>query len=179
MKISLIRGLEARVPISAYDPETISLADQAYDVVIIRERLAQMAGRQRLLAQAEKALASNGRLVVTDLLLSRIDLRSSPQMQALADDTDAEPWTLGEFQEECGRSGLQIAHFRDETDGYRRLLLDSWTDFSNNITKETLDRPFVDALMREAEMMKRRIAAINSGCLRYGYMELGRANSKS
>ena len=179
MKISLIRGLEARVPISNYDPETISLADQAYDVVIIRERLAQTTGRERLLAQAEKALASNGRIVVTDLMLSRTDLRSSTQMQAMADDTEVEPWTLGEFQEECGRCGLQIALFRDETDGYRRLLLDSWTDFSNNITKETLDRPFVDALMREAEVMKRRITAINSGCLRYGYMELSRTSSKS
>ncbi len=124
-------------------------------------------------------MASDGRLVVTDLLLSRAELRSSAPMQAIAGDADVEPWTLGEFQEECGRSGLQIANFRDETDGYRRLLLDSWTDFSNNITKEALDRPFVDALMREAEMMKRRIAAINGGCLRYGFLELSRTNGKS
>ncbi len=179
MKISMIRGLEARVPISAYDPETVSLADQAYDVIVIRERLAQLAGRERLLAQMENALAANGKAVVTDLMLSRADMRASAQTKATVGDSAMEPWTLGEFQEECGRCGLQISLFRDETDGYRRLLLDSWTDFSNNITKETLDRPFVDALMREAEVMKRRIAAINSGCLRYGYMELTRTGGKS
>ena len=178
MKLSLIRGIEARVPISTYDPDTISLSDQAYDVIVMRERLSRLPGRPKLLAQMEKGLTAGGKVVITDLLLAAQGWGGSRKVAAAIVEDETVPWTLGEFQEECGKHGLQIHLFRDETEGYRRLLLDSWTDFSNNITKESLDRAFVDVLMGEAEVMKRRIAAINAGALRYGYIELRRGGGR-
>lgn len=176
MKLSVIRGVEARAPISAYDPETISLSDQAqaYDVIVMRERLSRLPGRMNLLAQMEKGLAADGRVVIADLLLAAQGWAESRMAAAFTED-ETVPWTLGEFQEECGKHGLRIHLFRDETEGYRRLLLDSWTGFFNDITRESLDRAFVDVLMGEAESMKRRIAAIDAGALRYGYIELRRA----
>ena len=78
------------------------------------------------------------------------------------------------FRRNAGNINLQIHLFRDETDDHRRLLLDGWTDFSNSITRESLDREFVDVLMSEAEVVKRRIASINAGAFRFGYFELNR-----
>lgn len=178
MKLSEIRGLEARVPISSYDPETISLAERAYDVVIMRERLLGLKARERVLGEMAKALNANGKAVVTDLILSHRDKLESPSVKAMAAATGVQPWTLGDLCDACLPAGLHLQLYRDETDGYRRLLIDSWTDFSSNITKETLDRAFVDVLMREAEAVKRRIAAVNSGALRYAYIELSRTESR-
>ena len=178
MKLSEIRGLEARVPIASYDPETFSLAERAYDMIIMRERLFGLPGRERALEQMAKALNVNGKVVLTDLVLSHRDKLESPSVKAIADFAGVEPWTLGDFYEASHRVGLHLQLFRDETDGYRRLLIDSWTEFSNNITKETLDRAFVDVLMREAEAVKRRITAVNSGALRYAYMELSRTETR-
>jgi len=178
MKLSEIRGLEARVPIASYDPETISLAERAYDIIVMRERLFGMKGRERVLQQMAKALNANAKVVLTDLVLSHRDKLEAPSVKAIAENTGMLPWTLGGFSDACHAVGLHLQLFRDETDGYRRLLIDSWTDFSNNITKETLDRAFVDVLMREAEAVKRRIAAVNSGALRYAYIELTRTDSR-
>jgi hypothetical protein len=178
MKLSEIRGLEARVPISSYDPETFSLADRAYDMIIMRERLFTMPSREHMLAQMGKALNAGGKVVLTDLVLGHREKVDSPVIKAVFDGTGVQPWTLGDFYEVALGLGLHVQLFRDETEGYRRLLIDSWTDFSHNITKETLDRPFVDVLMREAETVKRRIAAVNSGGLRYAYFELSRSESR-
>jgi SAM-dependent methyltransferase len=178
MKLSEIRGLEARVPISSYDPETVSLADRAYDMVIMRERLFSMPAREHVLEQMGKALNPGGKVVLTDLVLGHREKVDSPAIKAVFDETGVKPWTLGDFYEVALGLGLHMQLFRDETEGYRRLLIDSWTDFSHNITKETLDRAFVDVLMREAETVKRRIAAVNSGALRYAYFELSRSESR-
>ncbi len=175
MKLSEIRGLEARVPISSYDPETISLSDRAYDMVIVRERLFAMRGREHVLEQMAKALNPGGKVVVTDLVLSHRDKAENAAVKAMFAAAGVEPWTLGDFYNAAQKVGLVMRLFRDETDGYRRLLIDGWTDFSNNISKETLDRAFVDVLMSEAETAKRRIAAVNSGSLRYAYFELSAA----
>lgn len=179
MKLSEIRGLEARVPIASYDPETISLAERAYDMIVMRERLFGLHGRERVLAQMAKALNAGGKAVLTDLVLAHRDKLGAPSVKAMAEVSGIEPWTLGDFTDACQKVGLHLSLFRDETDGYRRLLIDSWTDFSNNITKETLDRAFVDVLMREAEAVKRRIAAVNAGALRYAYIELFRTETRS
>jgi SAM-dependent methyltransferase len=178
MKLSEIRGLEARVPIASYDPETISLAERAYDMIIMRERLFGLRGRERVLEQMAKALNAGGKVVLTDLVLAHRDKLENPSIKAITENLGIEPWTLGDFYEAALRVGLHLQLFRDETDGYRRLMIDSWTEFSNNITKETLDRAFVDVLMREAEAVKRRITAVNSGALRYAYMELSRTETR-
>lgn len=178
MKLSEIRGLEARVPIASYDPETIALAERAYDMIVMRERLFALHGRERVLAQIARSLNAAGKAVLTDLVLAHRDRMATPSVKAMADAAGIEPWTLGEFADACHKAGLHVQLFRDETDGYRRLLIDGWTEFSNNITKETLDRAFVDVLMREAESAKRRIAAVNSGALRYAYIELTRTESR-
>ena len=175
MKLSEIRGLEARVPISSYDPGTVSLPDRAYDMVIVRERLFALPGRKHVLGEIAKALNAGGKVVVTDLVLSNRDKAGSPAVKAISEAAGVEPWTLGEFYEAAQKAGLTMRLFRDETDGYRRLLIDGWTDFSSNISKETLDRAFVDILMSEAETAKRRIAAVNSGSLRYAYFEFSGA----
>ncbi len=114
-------------------------------------------------------------MVVTDLVLSHRDKAENAAVKAMFAAAGVEPWTLGDFYDAAQKVGLVMRLFRDETDGYRRLLIDGWTDFSNNISKETLDRAFVDVLMSEAETAKRRIAAVNSGSLRYAYFELSAA----
>lgn len=172
MKLSEIRGLEARVPISSYDPETIELAERAYDMIIMRERLLTLKGRERVLAQMARALNPGGKVVVTDLVLSHRDKAENGAVKETFAAAGVAPWTLGDFSDAAHRAGLVLNLFRDETGGYRRLLIDGWTEFSNNIAKETLDRAFVDTLMGEAEIAKRRIAAVNSGSLRYAYFEL-------
>lgn len=179
MKLSEIRGLEARVPISSYDPATIELSDRAYDLIIMRERLFTLPSRERMIDRMVKALNAGGKIVVTDLMLSHDDKADNAAIKAIYEESGGEPWTLGDFNDVAQRAGLSLKMFRDETDGYRRLLIDSWTEFSNNITKETLDRAFVDVLMSEAEMVKRRIAAVNSGSLRYAYFELSHAESRA
>ena len=103
MQLSMIRGLEARVPISAYDPKTVSLSERAYDVIFMRERLFRHPERSRILAQMARALGDGGKVVVTDLILAHGELRGTPEIKALGAEGDLEPWTLGEFQEECGK----------------------------------------------------------------------------
>lgn len=175
MKLSEIRGLEARVPISSYDPETISLSDRAYDMIIMRERLVTLRGREHVLEQMGRALNAGGKAVVTDLVLTHREKTNNPAVAAMFEAAGCSPWTLGDFYEAAQKAGLVLRLFRDETEGYRRLLIDGWSEFSSNISKETLDRAFVDVLMSEAETAKRRIAAVNSGGLRYAYFELSKA----
>jgi SAM-dependent methyltransferase len=177
MKLSVIRGLEARVPISAYDPAMIELADSSYDVILIRDGFFAMDDRERLLEQMRRALTSDGKIVLNGLI-------RAPGAAVIADNfakvsesprQNTIPWTLAEFDMECLAAGLRVSLFMDLTESHRKLLLDGWNDFSSTLTRGSLDRPFVDILMGEAEIVKNRIAAINAGTLRFCHVELTRS----
>jgi SAM-dependent methyltransferase len=174
MKLSDIRGLKDTAPIAVYDPGNLNLAEQAYDVIIMREVLFTAPARVRLLQQLAAALTTGGRILMMDFALARQKDAAAAEVKAIwtSENISPEPWGLGVLQEACGEFGLHIRHFNDETEAYRQLLVDSWSDFTGSMMSETLDRSFVDVLMEEAEHAKRRLTALNEGPLRYGYFEL-------
>lgn len=176
MKLSVIRGLEARVPISTYDPATIELPEFAYDVMLIRDGFFAMDDRERLLRQMHRALARDGKIVLNGLMRApgASVIADNPAKVSESPHQNAIPWTLAEFDMECLAEGLRISMFMDLTDSHRKVLLDGWNNFSSTLTRGSLDRPFVDILMGEAEIVKNRIAAINAGALRFCHVELTR-----
>jgi SAM-dependent methyltransferase len=175
MKLSDIKGLADTAGVGQYDPESLDLSGDAFDFIVLRDRLFGMDAREHVLSQMAGALKPRGRILVTDLMPARADMVSSREIQALckSEKRTAIPWTLGEFQEVCNSEGLYIRSFRDDTDVHCQHLILGWTNFAESLAHERIDRTFVDVLMEEAERVKRRLAAIKNGRVRFFVMELG------
>lgn len=176
MKLSDIKGLADTAGVHHYDPETLDLSDERYDFIVLRDRLFAMDAREHVLSQMAGALKPRGRILLTDLMPARADVASSREIRAMckSEMRAAAPWTLGEFQEICNSEGLYIRNFRDDTDVHCQHLILGWTNFAETLANERIDRIFVDVLMEEAERVKRRLAAIKNGRLRFVVMELTR-----
>ena len=174
MKLSDIKGLADTAGVRHYDPEFLDLTGEAYDFIVLRDRLFGMDAREHVLAQMATALKPRGRILVTDLMPARADMAASREVQALCNSEKRAlaPWTLGEFQETCNSMGLYIRSLRDETEVHCQHLILGWTNFAESLANERLDRTFVDVLMEEAERVKRRLTAIKNGRVRFFVMEL-------
>lgn len=174
MKLSDIKGLADTAGVHPYDPETLDLSGDPYDFIVLRDRLFAMDAREHVLSQMAGALKPRGRIIVTDMMPATADMIGSREIQTLckSEKRSVMPWTLSEFQEICNSEGLYIRNFRDETDIHCQHLILGWTNFAESLANERIDRIFVDVLMEEAERVKRRLAAIKNGKIRFFVMEL-------
>jgi len=175
MKLSDIKGLADTAGVHHYEPATLDLSGEPYDFIVLRDRLFGMEAREHVLSQMVGALKPRGRILLTDLVPARADALGSREIQALckSEKRPVAPWTLGAFQETCNDYGMYIRNFRDETDVHCQHLILGWTNFADQLANERIDRVFVDVLMEEAERVKRRLAAIKNGKLRFFVMEIG------
>jgi SAM-dependent methyltransferase len=175
MKLSDIKGLADTAGVQHYEPASLDLGGEAYDFIVLRDRLFGMDAREHVFAQMAGALKPRGRILLTDLMPATADMVSSREIQALcsSENRSVLPWTLGELQEICNDTGLFIRGFRDETDVHCQHLILGWTNFAESLANERLDRTFVDVLIEEAERVKRRLTAIKNGRARFFVVELG------
>jgi hypothetical protein len=61
---------------------------------------------------------------------------------------------------------MDVRVMQDDTDLYKKLVMDGWTKFMREMKKDQMDEKFTNHMIKEGEYWQRRIHALDSGQLR-------------
>jgi len=149
------------------------LADQLPDMrsnfflgALVREVLSTVEEKEAFLHRIIQALKSEGQLVVTDLIFD--DDPDSPELAAwlAAEPETYYPASVNRVRNAFAKNNVVVRTAEDESAEYRRMAIAGWVRLLDRLDS-SLAPSLAEALVREAELWARRIAAIDAGVLRY------------
>lgn len=167
--LSIKHGMEKRAPIQTFDPVKLELPEKRYDAIMIRESMFAYPTRESLIEKAFNALKPRGHLLITDYVLKNQESIDNRAFAIWQENHPAKPlpWTMGEYKRAVLNLSMNLHIHEDRTDEYRKLVLDGWSTYVNQLTKSDLDRDTVNELMHEAQYWLRLVRALETGELRY------------
>jgi SAM-dependent methyltransferase len=167
MEMSEKAGLAKKASIVAYDPMKVYFTPRRYDAVFARMVLWNLPDKKRLLGEIDKGLKPKGQLTFTDYTL-KADAAGEPAVQAWlkAEHSTVAPCTLEDFTAILGELKIEIRIAEDMTHDFRRLVTEGWAKLVKLLGGgSTLAPEEAQALVREAELWRTRIALLDSGSL--------------
>ncbi|MCG8546918.1 MAG: class I SAM-dependent methyltransferase, partial [Alphaproteobacteria bacterium] len=140
MVLSARSGLGTQAPITAFDPATLSLSEQSFDVIILRERLYAMPEKAQILDIARRALVPGGRLLLVDFVADADQEAHADVLEAwrAVEPESANPWTWSAYEEYLQAGGLDIEALDDMSRHYRQAVLQDWARFAGSLTRAEL-----------------------------------------
>ncbi|WP_425403908.1 class I SAM-dependent methyltransferase [Hwanghaeella sp.] len=166
--ISKAKGLDRKVPITAYEPNKVSLKPASFDGALIRETLYAIPEREAFLTKVAEAIRPFGHIVLTDLMLAKEVYRTDRAIGAWLkrDAADAAPDIVGSYAPLLESLGFDVRVEEDESDVYHSYVLQGWAAFVDGMSRDDLDRDFVSRMMIEAEYWVYLMRALQAGKVR-------------
>jgi SAM-dependent methyltransferase len=166
--LSKMKGLDRKVPITAYEPARISLKPASFDGALIRETLYTTPDRETFLRKVADSIRPLGHLVLTDLMLTDEEARNDRRVKAWLkrDVADASPDIVGAYTPVLEELGFDVRVEEDESDIYNAYVLQGWATFVEGLSREDLDRELVSLMMIEAEFWVNLMRALQAGKVR-------------
>ncbi len=174
MGMSVVQGMAKRAPVSSYDPESFELRAGAFDCILGREATFAVKDKERFLRVLVLGLKPRGQLLLTDFVVGP----KAGAKTALAAWEQQQPyrpslWTVEQYTDCLQGLGFEIRITEDTTDNYRRLIVAGWDQMLHRMDLRSLPKQHVRAIVGEAEMWVRTMAALESGALkRYRFYAL-------
>jgi ubiquinone/menaquinone biosynthesis C-methylase UbiE len=164
-KLGTLSNLPA---IQHLNPERLNLNGLKYDCVMARELFFTIPDKLALLGTLRNGLRKNGALAFTDFVLAEPDQNEGSVMDQWhkTEPVPPQPWSIGEYRGRLESLNLRIVEFEDDTEFYRKMVLQAWQDYADGLEQVLFDEGLVDALMREAELWLHRVRALESGQLK-------------
>ncbi len=164
MAISAEHGLDEKAPVKSYDIDDWKLPGSGFQCAIAREVLFTVSDKTAFLKLIRSGLAIGGHFVFTDYVLTDDD----PPDDLVTSWREGEPihpypWTLEYYRSSMGDLGFEVSLFEDITPQFCRLATSAWDKFMKELDKPTLTRAFANAMLLEAELWQKRLAALKSG----------------
>jgi SAM-dependent methyltransferase len=170
--LSAKEGLDMRAPIAALDLANPDWKPRAYDAAMLRNVVSLVADKSALLRRVGESLKPGGRLLLIDWALSEDETQGA----AFASYIEGEPrppylGTVAQLTFLVESLGYTVRRSEDYTKEFRPVVLEGWRRIDTIVAKGMLNVAEGKALMKEAELWARRIAAIDSGELRVARVE--------
>ncbi len=161
-------GMERKAPIGLLDVVDGSFKPKRYDGAVVRNVFSLVSEKPKLLARIRHGLKPDGRLVVADWTVSHEDAMG-PALEAyrLGEATAPRLSTLERFVAQLAEAGFHVHASEDATDAFRAIVLEGWARIDAIVARGDLAPAEGKALMEEARLWSRRIAALASGELRF------------
>lgn len=167
MEESTMAGLAKKVPIIAYDPESVELRPNGFDCVFVKEMFFTVVNKRHLFSSIVKSLKKNGQLLFTDYVLARTDhMEEATQNWAAHEPIRPEMWSIKQIREYLEKQGMEIRIEDDMTDEMCKLILKGWNEAMPNFRPGTFEPELGEALLAEAELWARRLEVLMSGDVR-------------
>ena len=165
--MSIDAGLGKKVPITAYDPETVELKPHAFDCAYAEYLTVSVVAKERLIREVMRALKARGQFSFVDFVLADGDLEDS-RLDALrkVERFAPTPWSVKQYTDCLTSSGFDVRISEDHTDVFMRHVAQGWAQFVENYDVRLMTRGSQLAVVEEAELWMTRLAAIQSGVLR-------------
>ncbi len=166
-EISTKAGMAKKAPVEAFDPVTVELKQNAYDVVFSQGALFTTAGKERLLQQVAAALKDRGQLLFADFVKADAVADDGPLSEWIqSEPVEPRLWSAQDYSHYIETLGMDVRVVEDISDRFKGMVLQGWAGFLSSIEETGLDHATGAALVTEIELWTRRTQALDSGELR-------------
>ncbi len=167
MDRSRMAGLEKKVPIEVYDPETTALKPHGYNCVFAKEAFFIIADKARLFDSIAQALRPGGQFCFTDYVMPDA-ARPTPRVDAWTKSEPQQPFPCSsqDMLDLLAHNRLEVRIAEDVTDMHQTLILQGWRDLTQALTPGSVAPETVPHLVQEAELWARRGAVLRTGDIR-------------
>lgn len=170
--MSAKQGLDMRAPIAALNLENPDWKPRSYDAALLRNVVSLVTDKSTLVRRVGESLKPGGRLLLIDWALTEDETQGA----AFANYIEGEPrppylGTVAQLTFLIESLGYTVRRSEDYTKEFRPVVLEGWRRIDTIVAKGMLNANEGKALMREAELWARRIAAIDAGELRVARIE--------
>lgn len=167
MEESTMAGLAKKVPIVAYDPESVELRPNGFDCVFVKEMFFTVVNKRHLFSTIAKSLKKQGQFLFTDYVLAKTDhMEEATQNWAAHEPIRPEMWSIKQIREYLEKQGLEIRIEDDVSEEMCRLILQGWNNAVQNFRPGHFEPELGEALLAEAELWARRLEVLISGDVR-------------
>ncbi|HEV2673558.1 MAG TPA: methyltransferase domain-containing protein [Aliidongia sp.] len=165
--MSVDAGLGKKVPVTAYDPETVELKPHAFDCAYAEYLTVSVVAKERLIREVMRSLKARGQFSFVDFVLAEGELED-PRLEALRriERFAPMPWRIKEYTDCLSACGFDVRISEDHTDLFLRHVAQGWAQFVQNYDVKAMTRGNQQAVAEEAELWNARVAALQSGVLR-------------
>jgi cyclopropane fatty-acyl-phospholipid synthase-like methyltransferase len=165
--MSIDAGFGRKVPISAYDPETVELRPHAYDCAYAEYLTVSVVNKERLIREIMRSLKARGQFSFVDLVLAEGDLEDKhlDTLRKIERFTPV-PWRVKQYTDCLTNAGFDVRIAEDHTDQFRRHVTLGWAQFVEAYDVKSMPRAHQLAVVEEAELWMTRLAAVQAGVLR-------------
>jgi SAM-dependent methyltransferase len=165
--MSIDAGLGKKVPITAYDPETVELKPHAYDCAYAEYLTVSVVAKERLIREVMRALKARGQFSFVDFVLADGNPEDG-RLEALrkVERFAPTPWSVKQYTDCLASAGFDVRISEDHTDVFMRHVAEGWAQFVENYDVRLMTRGSKLAIVEEAELWMTRLAAVQSGVLK-------------
>ncbi|MDB5361869.1 MAG: phosphoethanolamine methyltransferase [Rhodospirillales bacterium] len=166
--MSIDAGLSKKVPVTAYDPETVELKSHAFDCAYAEYLTVSVVAKERLFREIGKALKARGQFSFVDFVLSDDGDLEDKNLEALRtiERYPPVPWTIKQYTDCLTASGFDVRITEDHTDLYVQHVNQGWAQFVENYDVKLMTRGNQTAIAEEGDLWMTRMAAVHGGVLR-------------
>jgi ubiquinone/menaquinone biosynthesis C-methylase UbiE len=166
--MSIDAGLGKKVPITAYDPETIELKSHAFDCAYAEYLTVSVVAKERLFREVNKALKARGQFSFVDFVLAEGAMLEDPHIDVLRklERFTPVPWSVKQYTACLSGSGFDVRIAEDHTEIFVHHVSEGWAEFAQNYDVKLMTRGNRQAIAEEGELWMARLAAVQSGVLK-------------
>lgn len=163
---ALTLAMDDKVNLVPLQDKLADLRSNFFLGALVREVLCTFDDPEDFLYRIIQALKAEGQLVVADLFFD--DEQESPELQAWLEiePQHYNPTSTEMVQRVLKKNNMVVRTAEDESDEYRATAIAGWVRMLDQLDAK-LEPALADALVYEAELWARRIAALDAGVLRY------------
>lgn len=170
--MSAKQGLDLRAPIAPLNLDNPDWKARTYDAALLRNVVSLVTDKSALVRRVGESLKPGGRFLLIDWALSEDETQGA----AFASYIEGEPrppylGTVAQLTFLIETLGYTVRRSEDYTKEFRPVVLEGWRRIDTIVAKGMLNAVEGKALMKEAELWARRIAAIDAGELRVARIE--------
>jgi hypothetical protein len=159
--------MEKRAAIGFLDAIDGSFKPKRYDGVLARNVFSLISDKPKFLQRLVHGMKPGARLVVFDWAIARADAHGEAlDAYRIGEATAPRLSTLPQFAGQLEAAGMVVEASDDITDAFAALVLAGWAKIDTLVSRGQLDVAEGKALMAEAQLWARRLAALGGGDLR-------------
>ena len=167
MDLTLHHDMKSMAPVAAYDAKKTPLKPAGFDRALVHELLFRVADKEELLRQIARALKPKSQILIADYFVEDRTRNAAIETWAAADPAQVKPWSLAEARQCLTRLKIELRSANDETTHYRGLIVRGMDRFLKGAAQQAINRNLTAALKREIELWGKRLAAFDTGALRF------------
>lgn len=170
-----VHDVSDKVKVNVFDPGNIKLKEKYFEAAVVRDTLFQCENRKDLLKDIIWSIKTEGQIMITDFLFDEDDDSEALRQWKDAEPEPVYPWSVADIKQVLSANNVVMRIAEDESDAYRAMVLNTWGEFLYKLKSSAVSDDLMGTMLWEAELWALRIAALDSGALRF-YRILGVKN---